>query len=151
MLEFLGVNPRLTSVLCILRLAHSRLNISYRTFVCRDIETELLFFYCKFHDAARAILCNRICTIVTDSKSPELFDCLSNVELMRIFLFGPPVGVGAGKCLGVRRIIAQISPNCPKLNPKKKTTAFHLAHFFKSRHFKHRFCPKFTQASPNFS
>ena len=67
------------------RLAHSPLNInkkSYSTCVCRDIETEIhLFFFCKFHDAARAILCNRVCNIVTDNKSPELFDFLNNDEL----------------------------------------------------------------------
>jgi len=64
-LHLLGVNPRLTSVRCMLRLAHSPLNInkkSYRTCVCGDIETEIhRFFYCKLHDAARAILSNRVC------------------------------------------------------------------------------------------
>ena len=93
-LHLLGVNPRLTFVRCMLSLAHSPLNInkrSYRTCVCADIETEIhLFFYCKYHDAARAIHCNRECNIVTDNKSPEVFDCLSNVELLRIFLFGLP-------------------------------------------------------------
>jgi len=88
----LGVNPRLTSLRCMLRLAHSPLNInkkSYRTCVCGDIETEIhLFFYCNFHDAARAILSNRVYNIVTNNISPEFFDCLSNVELLRIFLFG---------------------------------------------------------------
>jgi len=77
-----------------LRLAHSPLKINkkyYRTCVCGDIETEIhLFFSCKFHDAARAIVCNRVCNTVTDNKSPELFDCLSNVELVRIFLLGLP-------------------------------------------------------------
>ena len=43
-----------------------------------------------FHDAARVILFNRVYNIVTDNKSPEIFDCLSNVELLRIFLFGLP-------------------------------------------------------------
>ena len=83
-LHHLGVNPRLTSVRCMLRLALSPLNInsrSYRTCICGDIETEIhLFFYCKFHDVARAILSNSICNIVTDNKSPELFDFLSKVE-----------------------------------------------------------------------
>ena len=42
--HLLGVNPRLTSVRCMLRLAHSPVNInkkSYRTCVCDDIETEI--------------------------------------------------------------------------------------------------------------
>jgi len=82
--HLLGVNPRLTSVLCMLRLAHSPLNInkkSYRTCVCSDIETEIhLFFHCNFHDAARAILYNRVYNIVTNNISPEFFDCLSNVS-----------------------------------------------------------------------
>jgi len=70
--------------------AHISIKKSYRTCVCGDIETELhLFFYRKFHDAARAILCNRVCSIATD-ESPELFDCLNNVELLCIFLVGLP-------------------------------------------------------------
>jgi len=48
-----------------------------------------LFFYCKFHEAAQAILCNTVCNILTGNKSPELFDCLSNVGSMRL-LFGLP-------------------------------------------------------------
>ena len=48
------------------------------------------FFYCNFHDAARAILFNRVYNIVTNNISPEFFDCLSNVELLCIFLFGLP-------------------------------------------------------------
>jgi len=47
-----------------------------------------LFFYCKFHDAARAILCNKVCKILTENNLAEHFDCLSNVELLRLFLFG---------------------------------------------------------------
>jgi len=38
----------------------------------------------------RSILCNMVCNIATDNKSPELFGCLRNVELMHIFLFGLP-------------------------------------------------------------
>ena len=76
------------------RLAHSPLNInkkSYRTCACGDIETEIhLFSYCNFHDAARAILLNRVYNIAANNISPEFFDCLSNVELLRIFLFGLP-------------------------------------------------------------
>jgi len=49
-----------------------------------------LFFYCNFHDAARAILFNRVYNVVTNNISPEFFDCLSNVQLLRIFLFGLP-------------------------------------------------------------
>ena len=92
--HLLGVNPHLTSVRCMLRLAHSPLNInkkSYRTCVCGDIETEIhLFFYCNFDDAARAILFNRVYNIATNNMSPGFFDCLSNVELLRIFVFGLP-------------------------------------------------------------
>jgi len=77
-----------------LRFTHSPLNIntkSYLTCVSGDIETEIhLFFCCKIHDDARAILCNGVCNIVTDNKSHEIFDCLSNVELLRVFLFGLP-------------------------------------------------------------
>ena len=67
------------------------------------------------------------------------------------------MGVGASKFLGVRRILAQISVNLPENSPKKitskkknKTTAFHWAHFFKSRHFKHHFCHILTQTCPQF-
>jgi len=71
-LHLWGVNPRLTSVRCMLCFARSPLNInkkSYRTCVCSDIETEIhLFSYCKYHHGARAILCNRVFNIVTDNK-----------------------------------------------------------------------------------
>jgi len=59
-----------------------------------------------------------------------------------------PIGVGAGKLLGVRRIFAQISPNLPEKTPKKMTSKkrkkqLHFiscwAHFFKSKHLKHNF------------
>jgi len=66
---------------------------SHRICVCGDIETAPhLFFYCKFHDAARAILCNMVCKIfnLADNKLPEHFDCLNNVELLRLFLCGLP-------------------------------------------------------------
>ena len=90
----LGVNPRLTSVRCMLRLAHSPLNInkkSYRACVCGDFETEIhLFFHYNFHDAARSILFNRVYNIVINNVSPEFFDCLSSVKLLHIFLFGLP-------------------------------------------------------------
>jgi len=92
--HLLGVNPSLTSIHCMLRLAHSPLDInkkSYRTCVCGCIETEIhLFFWCDFHDAARAILFNRVYNIVNNNISPEFFYCLSSVELLRIFLFGLP-------------------------------------------------------------
>jgi len=84
----------MTSVRCMLRLAHSPLNInkkSYRTCVCGGIETEIhLFCCCDFHDAARAILFSRVYNIVTNNISPEFFDCRSSIELLRIFLFGLP-------------------------------------------------------------
>ena len=54
------------------------------------------------------------------------------------------VGVGAGKFLGVRRIFAQISSNLHEQNSKE------WAHFFKSKHFKHHFCPDFPQTCLNF-
>jgi len=47
--------------------------------------TKHLFFCCDFHDAARAILFNRVYNILTNNISPEFFDCLSSVELLRIF------------------------------------------------------------------
>ena len=63
--------------------------MSYRICVWDDIVTELhRFFYCKFHDTARAVLFNKFCHILTDNKLPEHFDCLSNVELLLLFLFG---------------------------------------------------------------
>jgi len=81
--HLLGVNPRLTSVCCMLRLAHSPLNInkkSYRTCVCCDIETEIhLFFTVNFmmpHE--RSFPIGSVCNIVTDNKPPEIFDCLSD-------------------------------------------------------------------------
>jgi len=40
----------------------------------------------------------------------------TSVQLNLIVLF---IGVGAGKCLGVRRIIAQISPNLLVKNSKE--------------------------------
>ena len=74
-----------------LRLAHSAPNFnkkSYRTCACGDIETALhLFFFYKLNDSARAILCNRVYNLVTDNKSPEFFGCLSNAELLPMFLF----------------------------------------------------------------
>jgi len=70
-----------------LRLSHSPLRInkkSYRIDVCGDIEAELhLSFYCKFHDAAQTVRCNKVCNILTDNKLSEHFDCLINVELLR--------------------------------------------------------------------
>ena len=86
------VNPRLTSVRCMLRFAHSPLNTSTKSHlicVCGDNETELhLFFYCKIHDAAHAMLCNKVCNILTDNKLAEHFNYLSNVELLLRFVFG---------------------------------------------------------------
>ena len=83
-LHLLGVNPRLTSVHCMLRCAHSPLNInkkSYRICVCSDIETEIhFFFHCNCHDAARVILCNKFCNILTDTNLAEQCDCLSKVS-----------------------------------------------------------------------
>jgi len=114
--HLLGVNPRLTSVRCMLRLAHSPVNInkkSYRTCVCDDIETEIhLLFYCNFHDAIRAILPNRVCNIVTDHKSPEFFDCLSNVELLRISLFGLPDDEPSHISVGVVCAVVDFLKSC---------------------------------------
>ena len=64
---------------------------SYRICVCGDIETELhILFYCKFHNAEPEILCNKVCNVVTDKKLPGHFEFVSNVELLRILLFGLP-------------------------------------------------------------
>jgi len=75
-----------------LRFAHSPLNTSTKSHlicVCGDNETELhLFFYCKIHDAAHAMLCNKVCNILTDNKLAEHFNYLSNVELLLRFVFG---------------------------------------------------------------
>ena len=49
------------------------IKISCRICVCGEIETEInLFFYCNFHDSARAVLFNRVCNIVTDNKSKTI-------------------------------------------------------------------------------
>ena len=42
----------------------------------------------RFHDATLAILCNKVCNILTDNKLAEHFDCSSNVELLHLLLFG---------------------------------------------------------------
>jgi len=64
---------------------------SYRIFVCGDTGIELhLSFYCKFHYTERAKPCNKVCNVLTDNELPEHFDRLSNVELVRLFLFGLP-------------------------------------------------------------
>jgi len=69
---------------------------------------------------------------------------------------GYSMGEGVSKFLGVRRIFAQISPNLPEKTLQKMTSKKRLhviscvVHFFQSRHFKHRFCPNFTQTCPNF-
>jgi len=89
-----GINPHLTTDRFMLRFANTPLNIYkkyYCTCVCDAIETELrLFFNCKFHNAARAILCTRVCDIVSANKLPEVFDYLSNHELLHTFVFGLP-------------------------------------------------------------
>jgi len=118
--HILGVNPRSISVRCMFRLAHSPLNInkkSYRTCVCGDIETEIhLFFYCNFHDDARAILSNRVCNIVIDNKSPEFFVCLSNVELLRIFLFGLPDEESSRISVAVFRPVDDFLKSCNRFD-----------------------------------
>ena len=107
------------------RLAHSPLNInkkSYRTCVCGDIETEIhLFFYCNFHDDARAILSNRVCNIVIDNKSPEFFVCLSNVELLRIFLFGLPDEESSRISVAVFRPVDDFLKSCNRFDNIRAT------------------------------
>jgi len=72
--------------------------------------------------------------------------------------WGCIIGAGAGTFLGVRRVFAQNSPNCPK-NPKevisKKINAFLFMFgvFFETKeHFKRHFAqisPKLAQVSAN--
>jgi len=45
-------------------------------------------FCCNFHDVARAILCNIAYNILTRNKLAEHFDSFTNVDLLRLFLFG---------------------------------------------------------------
>ena len=69
------------------------------------------FFYCKFHVAARAILCIKVCNISTDNKLAEHFHCLSNDELLRLFLFGLSDGltqIYLDGCLLRRRCVSYI-------------------------------------------
>ena len=129
-LHLLGVNPRLTSVRCMLRLTHNPLNISkkfYRTCVCGDIETEIHhFFYCNFRDAARTIHSNRVCNIVTDNKSPEIFDCLSNVELLRIFLFGLPDDGPSHISVAVFYVVDEFLTSCNRFWQYPRDLVHHL-------------------------
>ena len=74
-----------------LRFTHSTVNFnkkSYRIGVCGVIEIEFhLTFYWKFRDAAWAKFSNKVCDISIDNKLAVHFECLSNGEPLRIFLF----------------------------------------------------------------
>ena len=63
-----------------------------------------------------------------------------------------PIGVGAGKFLGMRRILPEFPQTCPKKNPKKmtykKTTAFHWPQDTSSTIFAH-ILPNFAHISPD--
>jgi len=73
-----------------------------------------------------------------------------------IRLMSLPIGVGAGKFLGVRRIFARISANLPEKNPKKMTSKknkndrISLGAFFPVKAPQAPFLPKFHPSLPKF-
>jgi len=108
---------RYLSVVCF-----ASLTVHWISIVCGDIETEIhLFFYCNFHDDARAILSNRVCNIVIDNKSPEFFVCLSNVELLRIFLFGLPDEESSRISVAVFRPVDDFLKSCNRFDNIRAT------------------------------
>ena len=75
------------SVVCFASPTVHWISIKNRIVLAFAVISKLRFtFYCNFHDAVRAILFNNVCNIVTDNKLPEHFDCLSDFELLRVFL-----------------------------------------------------------------
>ena len=84
----LGLNPQMTSIRCMLRFAHSPLNITknnYRVCICGEMETELLlFFHCNVHCAARTALHNKVHDILNETGFAERFERLGHTDLLRV-------------------------------------------------------------------
>ena len=82
----------MTSVRCMLRFAHSPVNITknnYRVCTCGEMETELhLFFHCNFHCAAWTALHNKVHDIRNETGFDERFERLSHTDLLRWYLYG---------------------------------------------------------------
>jgi len=75
-----------------LRFAHSPLNISKIliefAFAVRSKLSITFSFTVTFMKAHARYFVTRSVIFLTANKSAEYFDCLSNVELLRLFLFG---------------------------------------------------------------
>ena len=84
----------MTSIRCMLRFAHSPLNITknnYRVCVCGEMETELLlFFHCNVHCAARTALHNKVHDILNETGFAERLERLGHTDLLRLYLYGVP-------------------------------------------------------------
>jgi len=92
--HLLGLNPHMTSIRCILRFAHSALNITknnYRVCICGEMEAELhLFSHFDVHCAARTALHNNVHGILNETGFAEPFERLGHTELLRLYLYGVP-------------------------------------------------------------
>ena len=90
--HLLGLNPRMTSIRCMLRFAHSPLNMTknnYRVCVCGEMETDLhLFFHCNVRFAARTALHNKAHDILNETGFDERFERLGHTDLLRLYLYG---------------------------------------------------------------
>ena len=84
----------MTSIRCMLRFAHSPLNVtknSYRVCICGEMETELhLFFHCNVHCAARTALHNKVHDVLNETGFAERFERLGHIDLSRLYLHGVP-------------------------------------------------------------
>jgi len=83
----------MTSIRCMLRFAHSPLNITennYRVCIRGEIEAELhLFFCCNVHCAARKALHNKVPDILNETGF-ERFERLGHTDLLRLYRHGVP-------------------------------------------------------------
>jgi len=84
----------MTSIRCMLRFAHSPLNIAkynYRVCICGKMESELhLVFHCNVHCAARTALHNKVHDILNETGFAERFGRLGHTDLLRLYLHGVP-------------------------------------------------------------
>jgi len=84
----------MTSIRCMLRFAHSPLNITKnnnRVCICGKMETELhLFFHCNVHCAARTALHNKVHDILNETGFAERFERLDHTDLLRLYLHRVP-------------------------------------------------------------
>jgi len=85
--HLLGLNPHMTSIRCMLRFAHSPLNITKNNYpfcICGEMEIELhLFFHCNVHCAARTALHNKVHDILNETGFAERFERLGHTDLLR--------------------------------------------------------------------